>query len=73
MSQKKLIFQPIEILSLTAGCGSDGTPVVMITIRPHPAYSPQSKLVAITREQAQRVRDDLDTIFNDDNITWRDE
>ena len=70
MPQKQMLAQPIEILSLTAGKVTDGAPVVLITLRPYPATSPRSKLAAISREQAQRVYDDLDSILNDDDETW---
>ena len=72
-SKQEIVVQPIEILSFTAGRDSNGRAVVLITLRPFPAHSPFSKVVAITREQAQRTHDDLAVILSDDNVTWKEE
>ena len=60
------LAQPIELMSFTAGKADDDTPIVLITLRPFPASSPRSKLVAITREQAQRAHNDLAVVLADD-------
>jgi hypothetical protein len=71
-SDRILPVLPVEILSLTAGrLDVEGTKVVALTIRRSPANSPRSETLAISKEQAERMRDDLNSILSADNITWR--
>lgn len=80
---KQMQARPIEILSITAGniivrkitkemsnVRTTKKSVVLITYRPDPANSHRSEIVAVTREQAQRMREDLDSILNAENVTW---
>lgn len=69
MSERTMLAQPVELLSFTAG-ETNGRPIVLITLRPHPKDSPRSKLVAITRAQAQRAYDDLGAILADNDDSW---
>lgn len=66
MAKSQMLAQPIELMSFTAGKADNDTPIILITLRPFPATSPHSKLVAITREQAQRAYEDLGVILADD-------
>jgi hypothetical protein len=67
-----LPVRPVEVLSLTAGrLEIEGTKVVALTIRRSPANSPRSETLAVSKEQAERMRDDLNNILSADNITWR--
>jgi hypothetical protein len=61
----------VEVLSLTAETLDTGTKIVAITIRPDPLNSPRSVVLAISKDQAQRIRDDLDSILNAEDIAWR--
>jgi len=71
---QQMMARPIEILSITAGTvriKMTDKPVVLITHRPDPANSPHSEIVAVTREQAERMREDLGSILDaGDNLTW---
>ena len=65
----------IEILSVSLGkvtIRKEEKSVVLLTYRPNPAHSPESEMVAITREQAQRMRDDLGTLLDIDEseFSW---
>jgi hypothetical protein len=66
--------RPIEILSITAGSVRIRTvdkPVVLITYRPDPQNSPASEIVAVTREQAARLREDIGSILDaGEALTW---
>jgi hypothetical protein len=71
-SDQILPVRPVEVLSLTAGrLDVEGTKVVALTIRRSPANSPCSETLAVSKEQAERMRDDLNSILSADNITWR--
>ncbi|QDT24339.1 hypothetical protein [Gimesia chilikensis] len=80
---KHMQARTIEILSITAGnvivrkitkemsnVRTTKKSVVLITYRPDPANSHRSEIVAVTTEQAQRMRDDLDSILNVENLSW---
>ena len=65
----------IEVLSVTLGkvrIGTEDKPVILMTYRPNPSHSPASAIVAITKEQAQRIREDLNSILDADEsqISW---
>jgi len=74
MMKQQMQARPIEILSITAGTVRiklKDKPVLLITYRPDPANSPHSEIVAVTREQAARMREDLGSILDaGDNLTW---
>ena len=61
--------RPIEVLSMSMGnmrIGTEDTPVILMTYRPNPIYSPASEIVAISKEQAHRIREQLNTILDAD-------
>ena len=75
VEEKILPVQPVELLSVTPGRLTDadgGTKVVAVTIRPDPSNSPRHRTFAFSKEQAERLRDDLNTVLNADNVTWCD-
>lgn len=74
MSEEKILpVQPVELLSVTPGrLAENNIKVVAVTIRPDPSNSPRNRTFAFSKEQAERLRDDLNTVLNADNVTWRD-
>ena len=75
MRNQKLMARPIEVLSVTAANvrikGVD-KPVILITFRLDPFNSPASEIAAVTRDQAQRLREDIGSILDaGDNLEWR--
>lgn len=74
MSEEKILpVQPVELLSVTPGrLAEEGIKVVAITIRPDPSNSPRHRTFAVSKDQAERLRDDLDAVLKADNVTWRD-
>ena len=65
------VLQPIEILSVIAG-DLNGNPIVALTIRPNPTESHKSKVTSISREQAERLRDDLNTVLASNPSVWKE-
>lgn len=54
--------QAVELLAISAGV-SEGKPIAVLTLRHEPGKSFESVNIAFSKAQADRLRKDLDAIF----------
>lgn len=65
MEPQYVVARSVELLSVTAA-RLNGERVILLCVRPDPQNSSESENLAISRQQARRLRDDLNRLLDQD-------